>query len=113
MALKSQVELDGSEFSGGSVTRPLLTMNLIGMVLMVAAAFFIFFRSRGSTIVAVAASILCLPLYMYNTTPYLFRRALPGTYSVPLQAFGWEGWSIAGILLSLLIPYLCYRRRLS
>jgi len=109
VAAKFQFDLDGSEFSGGRVTGRLLTMNFAGLVVFVLALCVVFRHSRAAAVSALVASALCLPLYLYFTVPRLFRRVFPGEYSVPAQAFGWDLWSIAGILSTVLIVWLCYR----
>ncbi len=113
VAWKHQLDLDGSEFSGGRVTGPLLHLNFAGSILLILALPVVFLRSRAAVVIALVASLFCLPLYLYSTFPSLFRRLLPGEYSVPLQAFPWDGWSIAGILSILILVYVCVRGLLS
>ncbi len=109
VAWKHQIDLDGSEFAGGRLTGPLLTMNNIGTVLFALALLLVFLHSRTAAVSALAASVLCVPLYVSLAVPRLLRQVLPGEYSVPLQAFGWDRWSIAGILLIASVVYFCYR----
>jgi hypothetical protein len=109
LAWKHQINLDGSEFSGGHLTGPLLAMNDVGSGLFVLGMILIFFYSKTAAASAMVASLLCSPLYLYFLFPKLFRRAFPGEYAVPLQAFGWDGWSIAGILLIAAVVYFCCR----
>jgi hypothetical protein len=94
------LQLDGSEFSGGTVTGPVLNMAGIGMlVFLVALPMAFFLRRRISGAVTIIASLLCLPLYLYFTLPGPFRWVFRGEYKVPLQAnVVFEKWSIICIL---------------
>jgi hypothetical protein len=110
LAWYRQLLLEGSEFSGGSLTGPLLNLSDIGSTLFVLALLLGFWRPRVAAAVVVFASIACLPLYLYLTMPRLFRAVFPGQYKVSLGAFGWDPSSTAGILSIVLALYLCYRR---
>ena len=103
VAARFQLYLDGSEFSGGTVTGPLLTANLVGCVFFLLAFAVCFLRSRTAAVVAIVASMLEAPLFVYDTFPRFFRWIVPGNYSVPIEAFGWAPWSIAGLVFIALI----------
>jgi len=109
VALKYHIAVDGSEFSGGSITGPLLTLNDVGMDLSVLALILVFLHTRAAAIVALLAAVLCLPLYFYFDFPKLFRQMFPGEYKVPIEAVHWGSWAVAGFLVTALMPYLCYR----
>src|SRR5437899_1952881 len=92
-------DLEGTEFSGGWLTGPLLDMKDVGTLLFVLALLLTFVYRRIAAATTLVASLLCLPLYLYFTTPGPFRWAFRGEYSVPLQAnFVWNKWNIAGIV---------------
>jgi len=99
VVLKFDLELDGTEFMGGSVTGPLLHMQEIGgLLFLLAATLTIRFR-RVAAAVALAACLLCLPLYLLSTAPGPFRWVFRGEWKTPLIAsFVWDWWSIGGIL---------------
>ena len=97
------VSLEGSEFSGGRLTGRLLEANYVGSALYILALFLTFFHSRASYLSAFTASLLCLPLYLYFVVPGVFRQIFPSEYAVPLQAFGWDLWSLAGALLTIVM----------
>jgi len=68
--------LEGTEFSGGQITGPMLNMFDIGTLLFVLALATTFLFPRIASIVALLASLLCFPLYFYFTAPGPFRRIL-------------------------------------
>jgi hypothetical protein len=109
VAWKFQIDLDGSEFSGGRLTGPLLTGSAVGAVLFALTVLLVYLYPRAAALTAFSASVLCLPLYAYFAATRLFRNVFPGEYSVPPQSVGREGWSIAGILLMACIVYAFYR----
>jgi hypothetical protein len=91
--------LDGTEFTGGSVTGPVFHMSDIGMLLFVVAVLMAFVSRKISGAVAVAASLLCLPLYLYFTFPGPFRWVFRGVYKSPIHAsLVLERWAMMGIL---------------
>ena len=84
---------------GGWVTGPILDISEIGTFLFVVALPMTFVSRRISGAVAVLASLLCWPLYLYFTVPGPFHWVFRGQYKVHLQAnVVWEKWSIIGIL---------------
>jgi hypothetical protein len=98
IGIKYSAPLDGTEFGGGSVTGPVLTVHSVSLVLFVVSAIVIFASRGGATIIALVACLLSLPLYLYFTVPGLFRRVFLGEYSVPLSAsVVWDTWALAGI----------------
>lgn len=92
-------DLGASEFSGGRVTGPLLSVYDTGSLMFIFAIPLTFFFRRIAAALIVLASLLCLPLYFYFTTPGPFRRLFPWKYVVPLKFnFVWNRWAIFGIL---------------
>jgi hypothetical protein len=103
-------DLGASEFGGGRVTGPLLTMFYCGTLLFVAALVATFVYPRVAAAIALTASLFCLPLYLYFTAPGPFRWVVKGEYKVPLQAsFAWNQSAIAGILALGVTVYVCLR----
>ena len=100
--------LAGTEFSGGRVTGPILDMHDIGTVLFPLSLLLTFVYPRVAAGIALAASVLSLPLYLYLGAPGPFRWVVRGNYKVPLQAnFYWNNWTIAGIVTLALATYVC------
>jgi hypothetical protein len=90
--------LDGSEFSGGRLTGPILNSSDYGGYLFLATAVLALFLLRASSTMAIASGFLCLPLYLYAIAPEIFRRAFPGDYKDPLvSTFMWSPLAVAGI----------------
>src|SRR6266567_7289402 len=92
--------LAGTEFSGGWLTGPLLNFHILGGLLLAPALLLSFFFRRIAAAIAIAASLLCLPLYFYFVAPgafrWVFRRA---EFSVPVEAsFNWNTWMVAEIV---------------
>jgi len=92
--------LEGTEFSGGRLTGPLLDMKDLGTLLFIVAATLIFFYRRIAAAIALVASLLCLPLYLHFLAPGPFRWVFRGEYSVPAPAsFAWSNWGIMGAIV--------------
>ena len=89
--------LEGTEFSGGSVTGPLLTLHAASGALFILSAAAVARYPRPAVAFGVVAAVLSFPLYVYFVAPGLFRTVFRGEYSVPMNAaLVWNGWAIAG-----------------
>jgi hypothetical protein len=90
--------LDGSEFSGGRLTGPILNLADYGGYLFLLSAVLAFFLLRVSSIMALTAALLCMPLYLYFIAPGVFRKLFPGEYSIPITSvFTWSFPALAGV----------------
>jgi len=99
--------LSDTEFGGGTLTGPLLTMSDWGWLLFAVSAIGVFFLRRAAAAMALVACVLSSPAYLYLTAPGLFRRVFPGEYTVPLQSdFVWNTWAIAGMAVALLTAWI-------
>jgi hypothetical protein len=102
--------LGASEFSGGRITGPLLSIFQSGPVLFFLALVMTFFYRKIGAVLGLVAALLCFPLYFYFTVPGLFRSVFRGKWSVPLQAyFVWDVWTMAGILTLGIAAIICIR----
>ena len=103
--------LGASEFIGGKLTGPLFEMVVNGIVLFLLAILLMPFYRRTTTAMALTASLLCMPFYLYFLAPGPFRRVFRGEYSVPLVApFVWSSWAFIGILslaFAILVSVRC------
>lgn len=75
--------LDGTEFSAGWLTGPLLHLQFSGTLLFTFALLVAFAYPRASATMTLAAVLCCLPLHLYFLVPGLF----PGVRSVPMQSY--------------------------
>jgi hypothetical protein len=66
-ALKITDGLAGTEFSGGRLTGPLLSMADIGSFFFVLALVVTFVYPRVAAVVGLASSLLCLPLFFSSS----------------------------------------------
>ena len=93
-------ELEGTEFSGGSLTGPLLQLNDAGALFFILGLLLTFALQRIAAVTVLLGCLLCLPLCVYFTAPGPYRRLFPGNYSVPLSAsFVWDSWSITAMIV--------------
>ena len=92
-------DFGASEFSGGRLTGKLFTMAELGSLLFLAALVLTFFSPRVAAAIALAATLLCLPFYLYILMPGPYQQIFKGEYSVPLQRpFVWNNWAVVGVL---------------
>jgi hypothetical protein len=107
---RCSADLGPSEFCGGWLTGPILTMFDVGGLFFVGALIVTFLYPRIASVIALAACLLCLPLYLYFTMPGAFRWVFRGEYSVPLPSgFVWNRWILVGILSLCATAYICVR----
>jgi hypothetical protein len=103
-------QLEGSEFSGGSVTGVLLDMKDLGFIVLVLSLICILFYRKIGAALAVVGSLLCIPLYLYLTFPALSRWIFHREHlSVPERSFVWNAWSVAGIVSLALLACIGIR----
>lgn len=103
-------DIGASEFSGGWLTGAVFAMAEGGSVLFMPAIVPAFFYRRIAAGIALVASLLCLPLYLYFVVPGPFRWVFKGEYSVPLRTnFVWNNWAIIAITSLLFTTFVCLR----
>lgn len=109
----------GTEFEGGYLTGPLLSMAWIGILLFVLAIVVTFWVPRVAAAVELAASLLCLPIRLYFLAPVPFAETFAPGHEFKLQpspGFHWEKWTVIGLLVLAVTSFLCVRciaRRIS
>ncbi len=90
--------LDGSEFVGGRITGPVLDLADAGLLLFGLSLLLLFWFPRVSAAIAIVASVLVSPLFLYFVAPGPFHRMFKGEWSVPLSSnFVWNTWAVLGI----------------
>jgi len=105
--------LDGTEFSGGWLTGPLLSMADIGTLLFVLALVLTFLFPRVAAAIGLASSLLCLPLYCFFIAPVPFAQVFVRGHEFkvqPVQGFHWHTWPVTALLGVAVAVYACIRR---
>ena len=104
--------VEGTEFSGGWLTGPLLSMADVGAALFVLAVIVTFRAPRIAAAVGLASSLLCLPLYLYFIAPVRFSQIFGSGHEFTVQpsgGFHWDTLPIAGVLTLAVTTYVCFR----
>jgi hypothetical protein len=105
--------LGETEFGGGWLTGPLLSMADNGVLLFIIAFVGTFFWPRIAAAVGLASTLLCLPLYSFLIAPVpfaqIFARGLQWK-GQPTPGFHWETWPVIALFASALAIYVCVRR---
>jgi hypothetical protein len=98
-----------SEFRGGKVTGILLYLCETGLVLFAIGFVLTFLWRRVAAVVGLLAAFLCLPVFLYEVFPGVFRQLFPGEWKVPLSGFALDKWTIFGIVAIFLALFLNLR----
>ena len=86
-------------------------MTEFGSMLFLAAFLLTFFFPRVAAGIALAATLLCLPFYLYILMPGRYRQIFKSEYSVPLQRpFVWSNWAAVGVVSLVLATSLSLYR---
>jgi hypothetical protein len=92
-------DFGASEFIGGRLTGKLFAMADVACLLFLVAPLSTIFFPRVAAATVLAATLLCLPLYLYILMPGPYRWIFKGEYSVALQkTFVWNNWAVVGVL---------------
>lgn len=103
-------DFGASDFSGGLVARPVFRMCAFGSLLFLLVALLTTFLRRTAATIALAATLLSLPLYLYVLMPGPYRRIFKGEYSTPLRgSLRWDNWAVIGVLSLLFVATLSLR----
>ena len=106
VAVQNTKGFDGTEFGGGWLTGPLLSIANIGILLFLLALIAAFVLRRVAAGIGFASSVLCLPLYLYLIAPVLFNHEFKVQ---PRGGFHWGGWATAGVPTLAATMYICVR----
>jgi hypothetical protein len=113
LALRITEGLDGTEFSGGWLTGPLLSMAALGTVLFILALVLTFLFPRVAALLGLGSSLLCLPLYCFFLAPVPFNRVFGRGHEFKVQpapGFHLHVWPLTALLASVVAVYVCVRR---
>ena len=106
VCLRSVLMFEGTEFGGGSLAGD----EGLGAFVFIVAATLIHKYPRSAALSGLAATYFSLPLFLYLVFPRPFREVFTGNWSVyelPRERFKWDVWWITGILLMVVIAYIC------
>lgn len=78
--------LGGTEFSGGTITGPLLSMSDFAILLFLVSTTLVFWLPRTTALLTALACLFSLPMCLLFVAPGPFRRITGGVWSVPLQS---------------------------
>ena len=112
-AWRYSIVLEGTEYSGGTVTGPLLSFEGAAAELFVLGLVLAFLYRRIAAVVMVVACVLCLPIYLCDVAPGPFRWVVrnvgfQGEWKTFLRAdFAWDAWAVAGIVSVAIALYVC------
>jgi len=99
----------GTEFEGGWLTGPLLAMHFVGTLLFLLALVMTFIVRRTAAAIALLACLLCLPLYLFFTTPGPYRWIFGGEWLYYRASFVWDWPAVVGIVAVALAGYAAVR----
>lgn len=103
-------DIGASEFSGGWLTGPIFSMANYGSVLFIPAMVLTFFYRQIAAGIALMASLLCLPIYLYSIAPGPFHWVFKAKYAVPPPGyFFWDNWAIGGIISLIVATFVSSR----
>jgi hypothetical protein len=102
--------LGHTEFSGGTVTGPLWTLQETASGLFLLAAIGAFFYAPIAAGIALLAGVIALPMYLLFLFPRPFQALFRGEWSVrATQTFHLDPWSLAGISMIAAVAYVSRR----
>jgi hypothetical protein len=110
LAVEITSGLDGTEFSGGWLTGPLLSMAEIGILLFILALVLAFVFPRVAAAIGLASSLLCLPLYCFFIAPVPVAQVFAHGHEFHIQPA--PGFHWAYVASDRLARYRCCRLRL-
>ncbi len=113
LALQVTDGLDGTEFSGGWLTGPLLSMADVGMILFLVAIVTTFLFPRIAAGLGLVSSLFGLPLYCFFVSPLLFASVFARGHEFkvqPVAGFHWHLWPVSAILAVAIASYICIGR---
>jgi hypothetical protein len=112
IALWFDSSLEGSEFSGGSFTGPLLYIHGLGAILLLLALCLMFKFRRAAAAIVFLALLLCLPIYILFVAPGPVRYLVGGEWKTVLRVnFVWDPSAIAGTVTLILSAILAARAK--
>jgi hypothetical protein len=91
-------------------TGPIFALFESGILAFALATLLTFMYRRVAAVMGIAASLLCVPLFLYYTAPGLFRFIFKGEWKGPLEAsFVRDTWAMAGMLTLAVAVFVSVR----
>ena len=103
---------EGTEFSGGWLTGPLLSMEEVAIPLFIVAIVLTFVFPRVAAAIGLSASVLCLQLYSFFIAPLPFAGIFARGHEFiapPTPGFHWETWPVIALAANAIAIYACIR----
>jgi hypothetical protein len=102
--------LDGTEFSGGWLSGPMLKVQFAGILLLALAIFVASAYPRAAAVITLVAVLCCLPPHLF----FLLPGAFPGERSVPVNSYfefnNLDFWSAVALAAVALVGVSALRR---
>ena len=113
LALQFTNGLEGTEFGGGWLTGPLLSMAEIGTVLFILAFVLIWLFPRVAAGIGLASCLLCLPLYGFFIAPVPFAHVFARGHEFKVQpapGLNWHTWPAIALIAIAVVLCMCIHR---
>lgn len=113
LALQLTDGLEGTEFGGGWLTGPLLSMADIGTVLFILALVLTFVLPRVAAGIGLVSCLLCLPLYGFFVAPVAFAHIFARGHEFKVQpapGLHWHTWPVTALLAAAVAVCICVHR---
>jgi len=113
LALQLPDGLEGTEFGGGWLTGPLLSMADLGAVLFIIAFVLSFLYPRVAAGIGLASCLLCLPLYCFFIGPVPFAHIFGRGHEFSVQpapGLHWYTWPVTALIAVAVAVCICIRR---
>lgn len=104
--------LEGTEFSGGWLTGPLLSLADIGTALFILALILSFLFPRVAAGIGLASCLSCLPLYCFFIAPVPFAHVFARGHEFkvqPLPGLHWHIWPVTALIAVAVAMCICIR----
>jgi hypothetical protein len=113
LTLQVTRDLEGTEFSGGWLTGPLLSMADLGTILFILALVLTFLFPRVAAGIGLVSSVLSVPLCCFFIAPVPFAQVFAHGHEFKVQpaaGIHWHTWPVLTLFAAALACALCVRR---
>lgn len=113
LALRLTSGLQGTEFSEGWLTGPLLSMADSAIILFALALILTLLSPRIAAAIGIVSSLLCLPLYCFVIAPVPFAHTFAPGHELSVQpapGFHWQTLTVTALFSVGVALCFCIRR---